>query len=53
VVTVTRVVDGDLAIMAESEIESMREFLDQLAGNLDFSAFVATIEQAASVSRGD
>ncbi|MFP6835015.1 MAG: SurA N-terminal domain-containing protein [Pseudomonadales bacterium] len=53
VVTVTRVVDGDLAIMAESEIENMREFLDELAGNLDFSAFVATLEQAASISRPD
>lgn len=51
VITVTRVVDGDLAIMAESEISSLRGFLDDRAGNLDFAAFVASIEHEASISR--
>jgi peptidyl-prolyl cis-trans isomerase D len=51
VVTVTQVVDGDLALMAEREIENMREGLSNRAGNLDFGAFYATLEQAASVSR--
>jgi peptidyl-prolyl cis-trans isomerase D len=51
VITVTRVVDGDLSIMAESEIEGLRVSLDQRAGNLDFAAFYATLEREASISR--
>jgi peptidyl-prolyl cis-trans isomerase D len=51
VVTVTRVVDGDLAIMAESEIDNLRGVLNSRSANLDFSAFFATLEQDASISR--
>ena len=51
VITVTRIVDGDLALMAETEIESLRDGLNSRAGNLDFGAFYTTLESAASVSR--
>jgi peptidyl-prolyl cis-trans isomerase D len=51
VLTVTRVVDGDLALMAETEIEELRGYLNERAGNLDFAAFYGTLERSASVSR--
>ena len=51
VITVTRVVDGDLSLMAETEIESLRGGLIGRAGNLDFDALYATLERAASISR--
>ena len=51
VVTVTRVEDGDIVIMAEREIENMRDFLDNRAANLDFAAFYDTLEQDASIDR--
>jgi peptidyl-prolyl cis-trans isomerase D len=51
VVTVTRVQDGDIVIMAEREIEDMRGFLDNRAANLDFAAFYSSLEQDASIER--
>ena len=51
VVTVTRVKDGDIVIMAEREIEDLRGFLDDRAANLDFAAFYSTLEQEASIDR--
>lgn len=53
VVTVTRVVDGDLALMAESEVSGLRDFLQRRAGNVDFGALYATLEREASVERPD
>lgn len=51
VVTVTRVVDGDVEILADSEIENLRNTLAGRAANLDFSAFIGTLEDEASISR--
>jgi peptidyl-prolyl cis-trans isomerase D len=50
VVTVTRVVDGDVAIMAEREIESMRGFLGNRVASLDFAGLTGTLESEASIS---
>ncbi len=50
VVTVTRVVDGDVAVMAEREIESMRGFLADRVASLDFAGLTGTLESDASIS---
>ncbi len=50
VVTVTRVVDGDVAVMAEREIESMRGFLGNRVASLDFAGLTGTLEREASIS---
>ena len=50
VVTVTRVVDGDVAVMAEREIESMRGFLGNRVASLDFAGLTGTLESEASIS---
>jgi len=53
VVTVTRVVDGDLALMADSEVKNLRQFLQNRAGNIEFGALYATLEADASVKRSE
>ena len=50
-VTVTRVEDGDMATMTESEIDGMRQFLACRASNLDFDGFYQALEQDASIDR--
>lgn len=50
VVTVTRVVEGDVAVMAEREIESMRGFLGNRVASLDFAGLTGTLESEASIS---
>lgn len=50
VVTVTRVVDGDVSVMAEREIESMRGFLGNRVASLDFAGLTTTLEREASIS---
>lgn len=53
VVTVTRVEDGDVSTMAESEINTVRGLLVNRVSNVDFEGFYRTIENAASISRPD
>lgn len=50
-ITVTRVEDGDLATMTESEIDGMRRFLANRASNLDFDGFFQALEKEASIDR--
>jgi peptidyl-prolyl cis-trans isomerase D len=50
-VTVTRVVDGDLATMTESEIGSVRDLLAGRSSNVDFEGFYNSLEAQASISR--
>ncbi|MGD8829648.1 MAG: SurA N-terminal domain-containing protein [Pseudomonadales bacterium] len=50
-ITVTRVQDGDLATMSESEIDSMRRFLVERASRLDFESFYQALEDDASIDR--
>jgi peptidyl-prolyl cis-trans isomerase D len=51
VVTVTRVVDGDVSTMTESEIAGIQRLLAQRAANVDFESFYNTLEAEASISR--
>ena len=51
IVTVTRVQDGDLSTMTESEIEGMRGFLANRASSTDFESYFQALEEDASVSR--
>ena len=51
VVTVTRVEDGDVAAMSESEIASVRGQLLRRASSVDFESFYNTLEAEASIQR--
>jgi len=53
VVTVTRVQDGDVATMSESEIAQVRGFLARREPAVDFEAFYKTLEDQASIRRAD
>ena len=53
VVTVTRVEDGDVSTMAESEINTVRGLLANRVSNVDFEGFYRTLENDASISRPD
>ena len=53
VVTVTRVEDGDVSTMAESEINTVRRLLANRVSNVDFEGFYRTLENDASISRPD
>ena len=53
VVTVTRVEDGDVSTMAESEINTVRRLLSNRVSNVDFEGFYRTLENDASISRPD
>jgi peptidyl-prolyl cis-trans isomerase D len=51
VVTVTRVEDGDVSTMTESDITIVRRLLADRASNVDFEGFYRTLEEAASIQR--
>jgi peptidyl-prolyl cis-trans isomerase D len=51
VVTLTRVEDGDVSTMTETEIDGMRQFLASRASNLDFDGYFSALEQNASIER--
>ncbi|MBX3706871.1 MAG: SurA N-terminal domain-containing protein [Pseudomonadales bacterium] len=51
VVTVTRVQDGDVAAMTESEIDGIRRFVADRTARLDFGGFYESLERAASIRR--
>ncbi len=50
-VTVTRVVDGDLAAVSEAELETMRSYFASRGGTLDFTALQAALDAAADIER--
>jgi peptidyl-prolyl cis-trans isomerase D len=51
VVTVTRVEDGDLSTMTETEIAGVEQFLVMRGSNLDFEGYYSALEQDASIRR--
>ena len=51
VVTITRVEDGDVSTMTESEIGSIRGLLASRASAVDFEAFYNSLEAEASIQR--
>lgn len=51
VVTLTRVMDGDLSTMTEAEINGIRQFLAMRAGNGDFDGYYRALEEDASITR--
>jgi len=51
VITVTRVQDGDVATMTESEIAQVRNLLARREPAVDFEAFYNTLEDQASIRR--
>lgn len=53
VVAVTRVADGDVSTMTESEIASIRGMLAQRSSGVDFEGFYNSLEADASISRPD
>jgi peptidyl-prolyl cis-trans isomerase D len=50
-VTVTRVQDGKLASMSETEVAGLRRLVADRTARLEISGFYETVEQAASISR--
>ena len=51
VVTVTRVQDGELSAMAESDITSVRSLLENRTASVDFEGFYNSLEADASIDR--
>lgn len=51
VITMTRVEDGDLSTMTETEIQGMRQFLANRAQTMDFDGYYQALESDASISR--
>lgn len=51
VITMTRVEDGDLSTMTESEIEGMRQFLANRSQTMDFDGYYQALEGDASITR--
>ena len=50
-VTVTRVVDGDLAAVSEAELDTMRGWFASRGGTLDFAALQAALDTQADIER--
>ena len=50
-VTVTRVVDGDLAAVSDQELETMRAYFASRGGTLDFAALQAALDADADIDR--
>ncbi len=50
-VTVTRVVDGDLAAVSDLELESMRSYFASRDGTLEFAALQASLAADADIER--
>lgn len=53
VIAMTRVEDGDLSTMTETEIQGMRQFLANRAQSMDFDGYYQALEQDASIDRPD
>ena len=51
VVTVTRVQDGDVSTMTESEITGLQGILANRTSSLDFEGFYNSLEASASIDR--
>ncbi len=51
VVTVTRVVDGDLSTMTDSEVERLRNLFSSRTSRLDFAAVYKALEAQADITR--
>jgi len=51
VVTVTRVLDGDLAAMTEAEVAGLRRLVAERTTRLDFGGFYETLERDARIRR--
>ena len=47
----TRVEDGDLSTMTETEIAGVEQFLVMRGSNLDFEGYYSALEQDASIRR--
>lgn len=53
VVTVTRVEDGDVQALTDSELAGMRQFLGNRVSRQEFAALFETLRQQASIARRD
>ena len=51
VVTVTRVVDGDLSTLTDSEVERLRNLFSSRTSRLDFAAVYKALEAQADITR--
>lgn len=51
IVTVTRVVDGDLSTMADSEVQRLRDLFISRTSRLDFASFYKALEARADITR--
>ncbi|MCZ6655672.1 MAG: SurA N-terminal domain-containing protein [Gammaproteobacteria bacterium] len=51
IVTVTRVVDGDLSTMTDSEVERLRNLFSSRTSRLDFAAVYKALEAQADITR--
>lgn len=51
IVTVTRVVDGDLSAMADAEVERLRNLFSSRTSRLDFASFYKALEAQADITR--
>ncbi len=50
-VTVTRVVNGDLAALSDIELDGLRDYFETRGGNLDFAAVQAALDAQADIER--
>lgn len=50
-VTVTRVVDGDLAALSEAELDTMRDYFASRNGSLEFAALQTALDVDADIQR--
>ena len=51
VITVTRVLEGDIETMSETDIEALRQVLGNRSTSIDFGSYYKTIQQGAKIDR--
>jgi peptidyl-prolyl cis-trans isomerase D len=51
VVTVTRVVDGEISAVADTDLDALNRFLENHRARMDFAAIYESLEQDASIRR--
>ena len=51
VITVTRVLEGDIETMTETDIEALRQVLGNRSTSIDFGSYYKTIQEGAKIDR--
>ncbi len=51
IVTVTRVLDGDMSTMSEAEVQAVKSELENRSSQMDFAALYQTLKDEASIKR--